>query len=99
MTSVPGPSDVPRTTVEHAADFALDSVESYLLRDGAKPVRVFVAIHAADVPPGELDCTTAGYGYEDARDLLAELLTHASGCAKALGLTVHVIPVERGGEG
>jgi hypothetical protein len=82
----------PRTVVERAADAALRAVEESLEAEGAKALKVFVAVYADDVPADELECTTAGAGYDDARDLIAELLGHASAAAKQIGFTLHVVP-------
>lgn len=87
-----GESYEPRNVVERAADAARWSVERQLEAEGARAVRIFIAVQAEDVPEGEPDCTTHGHGFEDGRELFIELLIHAKGAAKELGLAVHVIP-------
>jgi hypothetical protein len=92
-------SDIPTDTVQRAANAALEAVGTALNDEGAVAVRIFVTLQARDVPAGELDCCTAGEGYDDARDLLAELVGAASSVAKQLGLRLDVIPITKVGHG
>ena len=95
-----GESNTPRTLVERAADRGMSAIEDALGVEDAEAHRIFVIIHASKVPGGEPDCTVAGRGYEDGRELLAELMGHASGVAKELGLRMHVFPdVRQAGQG
>lgn len=86
-------SDTPRWTVERACDAALRAVETSLQAEGAEAVHVFVTVHARDVPPGELDCATAGHGYDDAKDLFVELAGALSGVGKQIGVRVDIVPM------
>jgi hypothetical protein len=92
-----GQSDTPRSSVERAADAGLRAVEAALETEGGRAVRIFVAVQADDVEG--LDCTTAGSGYDGGRELLVELLGHASGCAKALGLDLQIVTAPVRGQG
>lgn len=96
--ALPGPSNSPRTLVERAADAALRAVDVALAAEGASAVRIFVAVQAEDVGD-ELDCATAGSGYDDGAELLSELLGHASGCAKAIGVELQIVPAAARGQG
>lgn len=85
--------DEPESTVERAAAAALEAAEQSLVAAGATAERVFVVVRADSVPAGELDCTIAGHGYEDAGDLMAELLVHLREVAAVNGFTLHVMPI------
>jgi hypothetical protein len=98
--TLPDESDRPRQLVEHAGAAGMRVIEQALADSGAKAEHIFVLIHASGTPAGELDCTAAGQGYEDGRELLAELLSHAGSMAKAMGLEMHIVPqVHQGGQG
>lgn len=86
-----GPTEIPITAVDAAADKAMRTIESSLAACGAGVRHMLVLIDAVDVPDGEGNATLAGFGYGDPRDLLAELLTHAEEVGGKLGITVNVI--------
>jgi hypothetical protein len=89
-----GPSDEPRIAVERAADAAMRAAAVSLKAEGARLTKLFVCLVAEDVPAGELDATVAGHGYEDAAELISELVGHLSGASRAAGLQlqVHALP-------
>lgn len=95
----PGESDTPRSTVERACDAALRAAAASLEAEAAEAVHIFVTVHAKDIPAGELDCATAGDGYEDAQELFIELAGALRGVGGAIGMQVTLIPVARAGEG
>lgn len=94
-------SDTPNSVVERAAASGLAAIEDSLQALGAEPVHIFISVHANGVPEWELDCCTAGSGYEDTRELITELLGAAASAGKRLGLTIDVIPYldGKGGQG
>jgi hypothetical protein len=87
---------VPDTAAGRAAAAALEAVERSLESEGASMEHVFVTVHAGGVPTGD-DCCTAGHGFDDPRDLLAELLSTVTSIGKPLGVDVDLIfPAAKG---
>jgi hypothetical protein len=94
-----GSSDEPRNLVEHAADAGMQAIAETLAHADAEIEQVLVVLVAKDVPTGEPDSVTAGHGIEDATDLVALLTSHFISAARAVGLDVKLVPVQRMGEG
>lgn len=86
----------PQLLVEYAADAAMAAANHILEREGAKLTTMIVLLHAEQVPEGELDCCSAGHGYDDGRELLADVFGHFAGAAKQLGIEVKIAPLGRG---
>jgi hypothetical protein len=93
------PSDSSRNLVEHAADAGLQAIEEALAHADAKVERLMIVLVATDVPTGEPDAVTAGQGIDDATDLVALLTSHFISAARAVGLDVQLIPVQKTGQG
>lgn len=90
-------SETPKTLVDRAADEAMKAAERHLNEHGAEPRHMLVIIDAKGQPADEPNATAAGHGYDNDRDVLAELLTHAHELGKEMGVEVNVIsPTVRG---
>jgi hypothetical protein len=90
-----GPSETPRTLVEHAASDAMEAVKARLEIDGAHVEKMMVLIVAGKT--GEVwDAVAAGEGIEDGGDLFAMLISEAIGVGRQLGLKVIVAPLGQG---
>jgi hypothetical protein len=91
-----GYSREPGSVVERAADAAIKAAEALLEAEDAELKQMIVLVYADGAPPGELDCVSAGHGYDDGRELLADIFAHFSGAAKAMGLEVKLAPFGMG---
>lgn len=94
-----GGSETPVTAVDHAADAGLRAIENALIANGARACHVLILVYAEGQPEGEPNSTLAGQGYEDGRELLAELLTHAHEVGAKIGVDVNVISAPTIGQG
>src|SRR6185369_13152776 len=93
MMARTGPAHEPRNLVERAGDAALEAVDATLAAGGAELDHVLVILHATGVPAGEQDVCECGSGFENPRDLLAELLTYAIQVGRELGVDVRLHPL------
>lgn len=91
-----GESDEARYLIEHAAAAAMQAAEETLAPAGAELKKMFVLLFAEGVPEGQPDATSAGRGYEDAEDLMAEVFGHFRQSMKQLGVTVEIARLGRG---
>ena len=98
-----GASGAPRNLVERAADAAMRAAEETLGAAGASLEIVYVALHAKDVPAGELDSVSSAGGAglpaeldERATDVVAFLAATFVSTGKAVGLDVRIVPLEHG---
>lgn len=80
----------PAILVERAAKAGSDAVCRVLREAGAKPRYVFVSLDAVGVPPGELDATSTGVGFDDQVELLAFMVARTTSMARTLGVKLDV---------
>lgn len=88
--------ELPRTRVDRAAEAAMTAIEGAV---GEHLRHALIIIDCERLPDGEMNATVAGHGYEDTRELIAELLDHASKIGEEIGYDVHVIPAHARGQG
>lgn len=90
-----GPSEDPRTVVEHAASAAIEAAKSYLEIEGATIEKMMVVLVAEKT--GEVwDAVLAGEGFDDAKDLFATLISETVQVGRQLGVRVMVGGVNQG---
>lgn len=89
-------SKQPRNLVEHAADAGLEAIKAHLAHADAEIVEALVLVHIKGAPSGEPDTVSAGEGVEDASDLVAFLAAHFISAARQVGLSVDLVPIEKG---
>lgn len=99
FTDQDGESRVARNTVEEAADAGIEATKAKLAEHGFKVDKMFVLV-SSTIPDGERGVVSAGYGFIDGKDMLADVIAHAKLAATQLGLELHIglskRPIRRG---
>lgn len=80
----------PRTLVEQVASDAVDFVEKEMIAGGAVLAECLLVVGAKNVPEGELNSTTTGYGFMDETELLSDMVARTVECATRLGLELDI---------
>lgn len=81
----------PATKVDEAAENGLEIIRWSLAHKGREARHILIVIDAEPIA-GEPNATVAGYGYEDNRDVLTEILQHALELSKEMGVDLrHLI--------
>lgn len=81
--------DEPQNPIEHVLDAAIEAAVKLTGEAGGEVEYLAVFAHATGL--GEPNAGSAGYGFEDSRELLAFLVTQAMTLAEAHGLTMDLV--------
>ena len=89
-------SETPRNRIEDVADFGMDAIAQLLETRGLELRYALVLVVADGTEEGERDAVTAGYGFEDAGEMLAYVFGHFQSTAEQLGMKVMIAPLGEG---
>jgi hypothetical protein len=84
----------PKSLIERAANAAMDAAEKTLTDEGYELDKLYVALNANGAE-GERDACAAIRGTDDAREILAFLMSEAISVGKRLGVEIQVMPMDR----
>ena len=88
-----GSSEEPRYLVERAADAGIKAIAEVLAHADTKIERLLILLDAETTPGDEPDSTSAGVNVEDARDVVALCVLHATSSARQIGLKIDLLPI------